>query len=70
MTANTLALPPEHQERLRALMAAKGIARSAQILGVCRHSLERAAGGLTVLRATAAMIAQKIAARDAAGKTP
>jgi hypothetical protein len=63
-------MPLDHQERLRALMGAKGIVRAAQILGVCRHTLERAAGGLTVQRGSAAMLGQKIAARDAEGKAP
>lgn len=70
MTSNTVTVPLDHQERLRALMGAKGIVRAAQILGVCRHTLERAAGGLTVQRGSASMLGQKIAERDKAGKVP
>jgi hypothetical protein len=49
-------------------MAAKGIARAAQIVGVCRHTLERAAGGLTIQRGSIALLTLRIAER--AGKQP
>jgi hypothetical protein len=67
---NTVVIPTSNQERIRVLMKIKGVARSAELLGVCRHTLERAAGGLTVQRGSEALLAVKLAERDAAGKVP
>jgi len=41
---------------LRQLMTDVGIRRAHLSLGVCRHAMERAAGGLTIRRGTAALI--------------
>jgi hypothetical protein len=70
VTCHTLTLPATQQEKLRLLMQAKGVVRAAQIVGVCRHTLERAAGGLTVQRGSMALLEKKLAERDAAGIQP
>jgi hypothetical protein len=70
MTSNKSAVTAETQRRLQAIIEDKGLVESSRRLGVCRHTLEKAAGGLTVGNGTRALIAAKIAERDAAGKSP
>lgn len=67
---NTETLPDPQRQHANALMEAKGIDHARQLLGISRHALERAAGGLTVQRGTVAYLTQKLAERTAAGKVP
>ena len=66
---NTHRLAPDHQARLTSLMEAQGICQAAKHLGLSRHALERAAGGLTIQAGTAVLLEQQIARRDAEGKS-
>jgi hypothetical protein len=67
---NTHRLSPENQARITSIMDAQGICQAARHLGMSRHALERAAGGLTIQAGTCALLEKKLAERDAAGKTP
>jgi hypothetical protein len=67
---STVVLSDDHQKRLKALIAAKGTCLAAELLGLSRPALERAAGGLPIHRGTRALLDQQIASRDSAGKTP
>ena len=67
---NVVTLEAGNVARLRSLIEKHGTCQTAKFLGISRHALERAAGGLTVHKGTDAYLAQKIAARDAEGKTP
>jgi len=53
---STTILAPAEQARVRAIMTAHGIRRATAIVGVSRHAMERAAGGLTIQRGTAALL--------------
>jgi hypothetical protein len=70
MTSNAITIPKEHQDALTALIAAKGLVRAAQLIGVCGPTLRSAAYGLPVQRGTASLLAQAIAKRQADGRTP
>jgi hypothetical protein len=49
-------LTPDEQSAVKAIMRAHGIRRAHLLVGVARHAMERAAGGLTIQRGTAALI--------------
>ena len=49
-------LAPTERAAITRRMRAHTIIRAAAILGVARHAMERAAGGLTIQRGTAALI--------------
>ena len=67
---NVATLPEELRTRIKTLCEAKGIYATAKILGISKHAMDRAAGGLSIHKGTAAFLAQQIAARDAEGKNP
>jgi hypothetical protein len=67
---NVVTVDAGNVARLRALIDKHGTCQAASFLGISRHALERAAGGLTVHKGTDAYLAQKIAERNAAGKDP
>ena len=70
---NTQALkvvPEPQRERIRSLMATKGVYTAAKLIGCGKSTLDRAIGGLGVLPGTVALIQVKLAERDAAGKDP
>jgi len=67
---NCETLPSEQRQHASALMEAVGIEQARKFLGLSRHALERAAGGLTVQRGTVAYLTQQLAKRTADGKTP
>lgn len=54
--STTTVMAPSEQAAIRRLMDALGIERARQRLGVGRSTLERAAGGLTVRRGSAALL--------------
>ena len=60
-THTTTILTSDEQAAVRAMMAAHGIRRAHVHLGVARHAMERAAGGLTIQRGTAALIREALA---------
>jgi hypothetical protein len=61
-------LTHDEQAAVRAVMRARGIRRAHLDLGVARHAMERAAGGLTIQRGTAALIRLALAAQK--GRAP
>jgi hypothetical protein len=64
-------IPEAHQKRIAAIIAAKnGKSQAARIFGCSRQTIKAAAGGLPVHPWSAKELAEKIAARDAAGKNP
>jgi hypothetical protein len=63
-------IPEPQRDRLRALMAEKGVYAAARIIRCSKGTLDRAIGGLGVLPGTAALIGNALAARDVAGKNP
>ena len=67
---NTVTLEPEHQARIRSLIDSQGVYQAARHLGMSRHAMERAAQGSTIQAGTAALLREKFAERNAAGKTP
>ena len=67
---NDTEMSPEHQGRLKALIATQGTCQAARHLGLSRPALERAAGGLRIHRGTAILLTAQLAERDAAGKQP
>lgn len=67
---NSVVIPVEHQARIKALIDRHGTGQAADFLGLSKHAMERAAGGLRVHRGTDVYLATKIAERDAAGKNP
>ncbi|MGO9663693.1 MAG: hypothetical protein ACLP66_10325 [Polyangia bacterium] len=54
-------LTPDEQSAVKAIMRAHGIRRAHMLLGVARHAMERAGGGLTIQRGTAALIRAALA---------
>jgi hypothetical protein len=52
----TTTLTPDEQAVVTAFMREHGIRRAHVYLGVARHAMERAAGGLSIQRGTAALI--------------
>ena len=67
---NCETLPVPQREHANRLMEAVGVEQARRFIGISRHALERAAGGLTVQRGTVAYITQKLAERTAEGKDP
>ena len=63
-THTTTILTADEQASVRAIIAAHGIRRAHVHLGVARHAMERAAGGLTIQRGTAALIRAVLAKID------
>lgn len=56
-------LPEVQRVELNRLMDDQGIVKASLQLGISRHAMERAAGGLTVQRGTVAYLTQQLAAR-------
>jgi len=68
---NSVALKPEHQARLKAIIDDQGICQAARHLKpLCRHSIERAAQGSLIHAGTALLLEKMLTERDAAGKSP
>ncbi len=65
-THTTTILTADEQAAVQALMEAHGIRRAHVHLGVARHAMERAAGGLTIQRGTAALIRAALSRIDCA----
>jgi hypothetical protein len=65
---NTEAIPDPQRAHANALMEKVGIEQARRFLGISRHALERAAGGLTVQKGTAFYLTAKLAQRLAEGK--
>jgi hypothetical protein len=63
-------LSETHQNRLKAIIAAKNKSGAARIFECARQTIKSAAGGLPVHPYLALRIAQAIAKRDADGKQP
>ena len=57
---NTHTLPPDQRKRLQAMIDADGLEVTRAKLGISRHAMERAAGGLTIQRGTAALLGQQL----------
>lgn len=55
-THTTTILTPAERAAVTAIMRTHGIRRAHELLGVARHAMERAAGGLTIQRGTAALL--------------
>lgn len=60
-THTTTTLTPAERAAVDTLMRTHGIRRAHEILGVARHAMERAAGGLTIQRGTAALVRTALA---------
>jgi hypothetical protein len=58
---STTTLTRAERAAVTALMRAEGIRRAHLRLGIARHAMERAAGGLTIQRGTAALIRAALA---------
>jgi hypothetical protein len=67
---NVETLPEPQRQHATALMEKHGIEQARKLLGISRHALERAAGGLSVQRGTVAYLTQQLAARLVDGKNP
>jgi hypothetical protein len=65
-THTTTTLTPVERAAVTTLMRTHGIRRAHEILGVARHAMERAAGGLTVQRGTAALVRAALARTECA----
>jgi hypothetical protein len=64
-------VPEEHRQRVAALVAARGLYYVAKrILGLGAGTVTRVLAGMPMQAGTRALIAGKIAERDAAGKNP
>ena len=63
-------LPHAQQERLRRIMAVKGIGNGAKFCGMNPVTFQRCAFGFAVSRGTEAQVAEVIAKRDKEGKVP
>ena len=70
MRKQMFVLGPAHVERIKAIIATKGLCVAAERLGSSVHTIERAIGGLNLNPGTKALLEQKIAERDKKGKTP
>lgn len=64
---NSETLPDPQRQQLNALIDARGVEWTRLRLEISRHALERAAGGLTIQRGTAAYLTQKLAERAEEG---
>jgi hypothetical protein len=61
--SSTVTLADDELAALRQLMADVGIRKAHISLHICRHAMERAAGGLTIRRGTAALIRMALASQ-------
>ena len=69
MGDNTVILDKELRYSLLKIMGEKGgIANAARILKIPRQTLRNAANGLTIQRGTSALIREKLAEREKAGR--
>ena len=59
-THATVILEKTEQERIRSVVKVLGVRRAHAALGVSRHAMERAAGGLTIQRGTAALLIPRL----------
>jgi len=57
---NTNKLPDDQRKRLQAMIDRDGLEVTRKRLGISRHAMERAAGGLTIQRGTAALLGQQL----------
>ena len=57
---NTNTLQPDQRKRLQAMIDADGLEVTRARLHISRHAMERAAGGLTIQRGTAALLGQQL----------
>ena len=57
---NTHKLPPDQRKRLQAMIDRDGLEATRKALRISRHAMERAAGGLTIQRGTAALLGQQL----------
>ena len=55
-------LPEPQRKKLEAMIASDGLENTRKRLGISRHAMERAAGGLSVQRGTVAVIAMALEA--------
>jgi len=56
-----LVLHDAERKRLQAMIDRDGLEATRKRLGISRHAMERAAGGLTVQRGTVALLGQQLA---------
>lgn len=63
-------LTAEERTAVTALMREHTILGAAGILGVARHAMERAAGGLTIQRGTAALVRMALASKAPRERIP
>jgi len=57
---NVTKLPEPERKRLQAMIDADVLEVTRKRLGISRHAMERAAGGLTIQRGTAALLGQQL----------
>ena len=58
---NTITLPPEQRTKLQAMIETDhNLEVTRTRLHISRHAMERAAGGLTIQRGTAALLGQQL----------
>ena len=57
---NTHKLPPDQRKRLQAMIDRDGLEATRARLGISRHAMERAAGGLNIQAGTAALLGQQL----------
>jgi hypothetical protein len=67
---NSVQLPEPERQHLNRLMEAKGIDQARKLLGLSRHAMERAAGGLRIQKGTEAYLREKLSKRIEEGKNP
>jgi hypothetical protein len=63
-------LPIEQIARIKALVEAKGVVRSADLLGLAQNTFDRARGGLPLHPGTRALVTAALAKRDQENKNP
>jgi hypothetical protein len=63
MPANTCIANKELRYELLQMMGLKGIKRTAELLGMSRQTIERAAGGLTIQSGSELLLMKKMAER-------
>ena len=57
---STTKLPEDQRKRLQSMIDADGLEATRKALHISRHAMERAAGGLTIQRGTAALLGQQL----------
>ena len=57
---HTHRLPDDQRKRLQAMIDADGLEATRTRLHISRHAMERAAGGLTIQRGTAALLGPQL----------